>query len=121
MFRTNLITIAILSLGLVFTSNAFGQWHKDFPSGVKSPRDVATGQVKSPKDIASGVVASPKDTSTGVSSKSTNSNRTKGKFVPTQSKVKVNKPKTSEYELKDVLVSGFKNDGNEQKQGQRRQ
>ena len=119
MFRTNLITIAILSLGLIFTSNAFGQWHKDFPSGVKSPRDVATGQVKSPKDIASGVVASPKDTSTGVSSKSTNSNRTKGKFVPTQSKEK--KPTTSEYELKDVLVSGFKNDGNEQKQRQRKQ
>ena len=120
MLKRNLFAIVITMLGLVFTSNAFGQISAT-TTGIKSPRDVATGQVKSPKDIASGVVASPKDTSTGVSSKSTNSNRTKGKFVPTQPKVKVNKPKTSEYELKDVLVSGFKNDGNEQKQGQRRQ
>ena len=43
----------ILSLVLVFTSNAFGQWHPEIDR-IKSPRDVATGQIKSPRDVASG-------------------------------------------------------------------
>ena len=52
MFRRNLITIAILSLVLIFTSNAFGQWHKDFPSGLKSPRQITKQKVKGKKTSA---------------------------------------------------------------------
>jgi hypothetical protein len=74
MLKRNLIAIVITSLVLIFTSSAFGQWHKDFPesirktvkqTSVQSPRDVATGQIKSPRDVASGA-ATQKNAKTGI-------------------------------------------------------
>jgi hypothetical protein len=51
MLKKNLIVIAIAALVLVFTGNAFGQQNPDIDkikkgktTGIKSPRDVASGQ-----------------------------------------------------------------------------
>ncbi len=74
MLKRNLFAIIIASFVLVFTGNAFGQWHPEIDK-IKSPRDVATGQIVSPRDAASGLptgIKSPRDISTGKSAQKSN-------------------------------------------------
>ena len=46
MLRKNLIAIAIATIGLVFTNNAFGQWHPELDK-IKSPRVIKSTKAKS--------------------------------------------------------------------------
>lgn len=53
MLKRNLIVIAIMSLIVVLTGNAFGQWHPDIDR-VKGKTPVKTKSIKSPRDVATG-------------------------------------------------------------------
>ena len=105
MLQRNLFAIIIVSLGLVFTTNDFGQWHPEIDR-IKSPRDVATGQVKSPRDIATGI-KSPRDIASGQATGIKSNAKTTGKMFsgliteitfPKQIKQKNSKWELSEYD-----------------------
>lgn len=53
MLRRNLIVIAIAAFGLVFTSNAFGQWHPELDK-IKLQRAAKVTKSKAPKNVVSG-------------------------------------------------------------------
>lgn len=53
MLRRNLTAAVIAVLGMMFTGNAFGQGHKDFPAARKNPKTVKrkTSNYYNPKEI----------------------------------------------------------------------